>query len=508
MNTTSRVQKSMSKGQSQLLGLLVFLAPFCLYFNTMAPTVYGLDSAELTTGAYTLGIVHSPGSPLYLLVGRLFCFLPFGDVGWRMNLMSVVTGSLSAFFIYATVLRLTGRAWIGVVTAWLLAASYYIWVWNIVAELYSPHLCIVSALIWLIIKWRATHHDGLLWATGILAGLGAGNHTALVLVGPSLAWLVFTSDPTLWRQPGRFLGPGLACLCAFIAIFLYMPIRSAAHPSLDYVRDYFPQVNLLTIKGVIWMIRGGMFESMFFNVTLNEIGRHLFRLGTQLLANFGFLATAVGLLGLVSGLTGSRERRHFTLSCLLMFLFHSGFYVTYGASDIEWMYSVSYLILAFFFCIGLSTLADRLSVSTSPGGNLSGIALKLLAGAMVLSLSWFNYPYLDLSRDHSARVEGEHIFASLGPQALFIGMWEHEPILNYLQLVDGLRPDVHVINGVFTGPLGAQQLACDAHHDGHPVYTTYPNLFSQDFTLSPFKGGICYRVLPNEIPPHQKLIDR
>ena len=487
------------ESRSHLLGLLVFLAPFCLYFNTMAQTVYGLDSAELTTGAYTLGIVHSPGSPLYLLVGRLFCFLPFGDVGWRMNLLSVVTGSLSAFFIYAIVVRLTGRAWIGVVTAWLLAASYYIWVWNVVAELYSPHLCIVSTLIWLIIKWRDTHRDGFLWVAGILAGLGTGNHTALILVGPGLAWLVFTSDPTLWRKPWRFLGPGLAFLGAFIAIFLYIPIRSMAHPALDYVHDYFPQINLLTIKGVIWMIRGGMFESLFFNVTWSEIGSHLFRLGTQLVANFGFMATAVGLLGLVAGLAGSRERRHFILSCLLMFIFHSGFYLTYGAADIEWMYSVSYLVLALFFCLGLSELADRIPVLPLPGGKLPVTALKILAGLMVLRLIWFNYPYLDLSRDFSARATGERILTAIGPQALFVGMWEHEPILEYLQLVEGRRPDVRIINGVFTGPIGAQQLSCEALRDGHPVYTTYTNLFGQDFIISPFKGGICYRVLANEI---------
>jgi hypothetical protein len=471
----------------RLLGLLVFLAPFCLYVNTMAPTVYGLDSAELTTGAYTLGIVHSPGSPLFLLVGRLFCLLPFGDVGWRVNLVSVVAGALSAFFVYTAMRRVTGRVWIGVVTAWLLAASYYVWVWAVVAELYAPHLCIVSALLWLVVKWRDTRRDGLLWSAGILAGMGMGNHTSLALVGPGLAWLVFASDPTPWRKLWRLLGPGLAVIAAFVAVFLYMPMRHAAHPAVDYVRDYFPQMDLFSPKGWFWMIRGGMFESLFFSVPPAEIGGHLRRLTAQLLANYGILAAAVGLIGLGAGLAGPRERRHFAVACLILFVCHSGFYLVYGALDTDWMYSVSYLILALLFGLGLKAIEERLGRTA---------VLGALAGLLILRLTCFNYPYVNLSHDRSARATGERIVAAMEPNALFIGMWEHEPILAYLQLVEGRRPDVRLVNGVFAGPTGSEQLARDAHRQGRPVYTTATNLFSAGFVFTHLPEGLCYRVEP------------
>lgn len=481
----------------RFLGLLVFWAPFCLYFNTMAPTVYGLDSAELATGAYTLGIVHSPGSPLFLMVGKLFCYLPWGDVGWRVNLVSVVAGALTAFFVYATVHRLTRRAWLGVVTAWMLATSYYVWVWALVAELYASHLCIVSALLWLVLKWRATQRDGLLWTAGVLAGLGMGNHTSLVLVIPGLAWLVFTTDSKFWRCPGRYLGPGLVALAAFIAVFLYLPIRHSAHPAMDYVRDFFPQVDLLSARGMIWMIRGGMFESLFFTVSLDKIGGHLLQLTAQLLSNYGMMAALVGLLGLFAGLVGPRERRAFTITCLLLFLCHSIFFLTYGALDSAWMYSVSYLILALFFSLGLATLADRMMTSPLLGGRTSVVALKILAGLLVLRLIWFNYPYVNLSSDYSARATGERILASIEPGSLFVGMWEHEPILTYLQMVEHQRPDVRVINGVFIGPVGADQLAHDALRRGQPVYTTFTNLFASGFTLTYVPEGLCYRVWPS-----------
>lgn len=477
-----------------LLGVLVFLTPFSLYLNTMAPTVYGLDSAELATGAYTLGIVHSPGSPLFLLVGRLFCYLPWGDIGWRVNLVSVTAGALTAFFVYASVYRLTSRAWIGVLSAWLLASSYYVWVWSVVAELYAPHLCIVSALVWLVLKWRDTNHMGLLWCAGILMGLGMGNHTSLVLVGPGLAWLIFTSGSKFNRTPWRLLGPAIAALTAFVGIFLYLPIRHAAGPALDYVRDYFPHINLLSIQGWIWMIRGGMFESLFFSVPMEDIGNHLLRLFAQLLANFGVLPVAISVLGIYSRLAAPPPRCHVAVAALLLFSIHSGFFVTYGALDHTWMYSVSYLTVALCFGLGLAVIADHLP-STWRQSRPKGVSvMQAIAGLLILRLALYNYPLVNLSDDLTARATGEHILAKMESHALFIGMWEHEPILTFLQLVEHQRPDVTIINGVFIGPDGTDQLAHDALHQGRPIYTTATNLFANDYTLTYIQEGLCYRV--------------
>ena len=77
------------------LGVLALV----VYTATLSPGVYGFDSAELSTGAYTLGIVHPPGYPLYLLIAHLFVQLPIGDVAYRVNLMSAVFGAGPIFLI-------------------------------------------------------------------------------------------------------------------------------------------------------------------------------------------------------------------------------------------------------------------------------------------------------------------------------------------------------------------------------------------------------------------------
>src|SRR5690242_10390736 len=77
------------------LTIAAFTLPFTLYLLTLAPTVYNLDSAELTTAAATGGITRATGYPLYLLLGRLWSHIPIGDIGYRMNMFSAINGALT-----------------------------------------------------------------------------------------------------------------------------------------------------------------------------------------------------------------------------------------------------------------------------------------------------------------------------------------------------------------------------------------------------------------------------
>ena len=75
--------------------LLVFFAPLAVYIATLCPTVYGGDSGELIAAAYSLGIAHVPGHPLYVLIGKLFSFLPLGNIAYRLNFMSAFFAALA-----------------------------------------------------------------------------------------------------------------------------------------------------------------------------------------------------------------------------------------------------------------------------------------------------------------------------------------------------------------------------------------------------------------------------
>ncbi|HET8702038.1 MAG TPA: DUF2723 domain-containing protein, partial [Nitrococcus sp.] len=163
-----------------LWALGAVIPPFLAYLSTVAPTVWWLDSAELTTGAYTLGIVHAPGSPLYLLLGHFFAKLPLGgDVGYRLNLMSVCTSSLSVLFVYLIIQHLTRQRLLALATAWFAAFGFYVWLAAVAAELYSLQGCFVVGLLFLALKWREQQRPWQLCALALLFGVGTGDHISL-----------------------------------------------------------------------------------------------------------------------------------------------------------------------------------------------------------------------------------------------------------------------------------------------------------------------------------------
>jgi tetratricopeptide (TPR) repeat protein len=72
------------------------------FISTAAPTVFLGDSGEIISAAYTLGIGHPPGYPLYMLFSKIFTFIPAGDIAFRANLLSVFFAVLVFFAFYFT----------------------------------------------------------------------------------------------------------------------------------------------------------------------------------------------------------------------------------------------------------------------------------------------------------------------------------------------------------------------------------------------------------------------
>ena len=74
--------------------LPVSLAAFAAYVLCATPTAYPLDSAELATAAFGLGVAHPPGEEASLLWAKLFTLLPLGGVAFKVALSQAAAGAL------------------------------------------------------------------------------------------------------------------------------------------------------------------------------------------------------------------------------------------------------------------------------------------------------------------------------------------------------------------------------------------------------------------------------
>jgi tetratricopeptide (TPR) repeat protein len=153
---------------NRILALVIFLVPLIVYTLTMAPTLVFWDSGEFVATAYILGIPHSPGTPLFTLVGRVFAMLPLPmEAAGRINFFSVVCGSLAVLMCYliaVTTLRFMypslkgglGRfmTYAGPFTGSLfLAFSYTHWLDSTETEVYALNLFVMGLCTWLALQW-------------------------------------------------------------------------------------------------------------------------------------------------------------------------------------------------------------------------------------------------------------------------------------------------------------------------------------------------------------------
>ncbi|MBK8905261.1 MAG: DUF2723 domain-containing protein [Anaerolineaceae bacterium] len=472
----------------------VFVLPFLLYWLTLAPTIYNLDSAEFTTAVVTNGIIRATGYPLYLLLGKIWSWLPLSsDMGYRMNLFSAFLSALTLLQMEVILRRLKVEPWLRLGALGLLATAPYFWAMSLIAEVYTLHTALMAGTILSLLRWADEPTPLRLALPILLMTLSLGNHMATVLLVPGAVWFVLTSQPAQFKHWPVWVAGGTAVLLG-LAVFLVLPLRYASQPVFNYAGEYdaagvFHPVNLMRFSGIWWLITGQSFAGQMFGYQLNEIGPQVAAYGAQLWTAFLAIGIGPGLLGLVV-----LTRRSWRLGglLLLMFLANAIFYINYRVVDKDTMFLPTYLIWAIWLGVGYQQLALWLQNQVQPQFScwlLRGVAV----GAVLLAVG-LNWSLVDRSADWSTREMAETILAEVEQDALVLGWWDTVPAVQYLQLVEGQRPDVQTINR-FLIPGAAMEALILSQLDERPIYINNPSMtLLQQATAVP--AGPVYRLEP------------
>ena len=194
-----------------LMAACVSLGALILYVLTLAPTTQFWDTSEYITAAYTLGIPHPPGNPLFVLMAHVFGLLPVARAyAERINLFAAFTSAISAgcwFLIAERWLRsfvpvLWPRRIAALAGALVSATAFTVWNQSVVNEkVYTLSLLSIALILWLIVRWddqpAGEAHDHHLLLIVYLLALTATNHMMGVLVGPVVLILLY---PPLKKQ--------------------------------------------------------------------------------------------------------------------------------------------------------------------------------------------------------------------------------------------------------------------------------------------------------------------
>ena len=96
------------KSVTTLSGLLVFAVAAVVYILSAEPTGSLWDCGEFILGAYKMEVVHPPGAPLFMLVGRMFITVAElisdteahpENIAYAVNVMSGIFTALGAMMV-------------------------------------------------------------------------------------------------------------------------------------------------------------------------------------------------------------------------------------------------------------------------------------------------------------------------------------------------------------------------------------------------------------------------
>ncbi len=182
----------------------VYIVAFIVYAMTVQPTFSFWDCGEFIASSKILGIPHPPGTPLYILIGRIASVIPFvEDISLRVNYLSVIFSAFTAMFSYLLTVRVVRYfftdkvkssinsyiTYIGGITgAFFVAFSQTNWANSVEAEVYGLGLALSVLLVWMALVYF--EHRGTSYAAKIMvlafytALLGVGVHMTVFLVVP------------------------------------------------------------------------------------------------------------------------------------------------------------------------------------------------------------------------------------------------------------------------------------------------------------------------------------
>jgi tetratricopeptide (TPR) repeat protein len=202
------------KPEDWLAALFTTLISGLTFFYYMAPEVTLQDSGELVTGAFTFGVPHPPGYPLWALMGYLWShfIVPFGNPAWRITMMSVVTGALTVGLMTIIMTRslrllLHSLPWgdsvderlqhwmalfIGVACALFFGFNRGVWLWACVSEMRVLNVFSFVLTSCIFFAWMIQpHRRGFLYALLLIFGLSLSNHQTIAVMAIPFAVGVF-----------------------------------------------------------------------------------------------------------------------------------------------------------------------------------------------------------------------------------------------------------------------------------------------------------------------------
>lgn len=223
---------------------LVFAIALIVYYFSAERTGSLWDCGEFILGAYKLEVVHPPGAPLFMIIGRMFTWVATvisdnpANIAFAVNLMSSIATAFTAFFV-ARITMLFGHhmmlsrseitsegqnialGFAGLAAGLATAFCSSIWFSAVEGEVYAMSTLFTAITFWAATRWYTQPDEGKndrwLALTAYIGGLSIGVHLLSLLTFPAIGLMYYLKK----KENPNLLGSLLA-LVAGSAIIIFI----------------------------------------------------------------------------------------------------------------------------------------------------------------------------------------------------------------------------------------------------------------------------------------------
>lgn len=206
------------KSMNNIVGWLMFFVAATVYILTAEPTSSLWDCGEFISAAYKLEVVHPPGAPLFLMIGRMFAKVAEtfssdkANIAYAINVMSGLCTAALVMFIFWSTTILTKLSLLGhdqkvedlgdkiailgsgVVAALATTFASSVWFSAVEGEVYAMSSGFTGLVIWSALRWYVADGkkaDRWLVFIAYMIGLSIGVHLLSLLAIPFMAILFY-----------------------------------------------------------------------------------------------------------------------------------------------------------------------------------------------------------------------------------------------------------------------------------------------------------------------------
>src|ERR1043165_8833002 len=268
---------------NNLTGFAVCAIACTVYLLTMERTVSLWDCGEFISTAYTMGVPHPPGAPLFILIARLFIIL-FGNnpatTAIAVNSMSAIVSALTILFLFWTITHfarkliqkndepLSRQSIFLIISAGTVGALAYtfsdsFWFSAVEGEVYALSSFFTALVFWAILKWEReaeenAHADRWIILIAYLIGLSIGVHLLNLLAIPAVVFIYyFKKNQKVTRNSLIITGIiSIVILGGIQAGVIPLIVKLAAKFELFFVNTVGLPFNSGTIISAIVLIGG------------------------------------------------------------------------------------------------------------------------------------------------------------------------------------------------------------------------------------------------------------